>query len=104
MPKGKPVNGFAHRHRRWNLDLLRPLHKRWLAGERLDVIARSVKTTKGRLRGAFEYYQLYATPQRTRGTLDCDSNHLVTECWKSNRSFNANAHRSSRHYKGSFDL
>lgn len=54
----------GHEYKRWTLESLRPLHTRWMLGETLDFIAKSVQTTRGRLRGAFRYYDLKDTPRQ----------------------------------------
>lgn len=108
MSKGIPRNGRRDAYKRWELKTLWPLHQRWLGGETLDDVAKSVGTTRGRLRGAFDYYGLLMRPNKGqskfRKASDYDSNHVVTESWKRSRNFDASLHRAARHYKGNFDL
>ncbi len=108
MTSGVPTSGRRapreNLHRRWTPELLAPLHKRWLAGEKLDAIAKPLGTTRGRLRRAFAHYGFNETPTRQRPNSDHVNSHVVFEAWKPRRDFDATLHREARHYKGSFDL
>lgn len=111
MTKGVPKSGRRDLHKRWTLELLMPLHRRYISGEGLQTIAEEVHCRRGSLRSAMIAFGLEMPiirkggfrPRRNRSTSDYDSNHVVSESWK-RQSFDASAHRSARHYKGTFEL
>lgn len=99
MTSGVPLNGKRRLHARWSRELLLPLYRRWLEGERVRDIAKSFNTTCGRLRQAFYHYG-YETPiripkPRTRSRPRPEP---IT------RVYEPEEHRSTRHYRGSFDI
>lgn len=98
MPKGIPTKGSRTLHRKWTLELLLPLHHRWLAGETLLQVAKSVGTTRGRLRWAMDHHGL-----RAPNHFGCRYPSAKSESTPAPR-YNPTTAYADRHYKGSFDL
>lgn len=115
MTKGVPKLGRRDPHKRWTLELLMPLHRRYIAGEDLQTIAKEVHCRRGSLRSAMIAFGLEMPIIRKGGyrpgsgrprqdsTSAYVSNHVVSE-FSNHKSFDASAHRSARHYKGTFEL
>lgn len=100
MVSGVPKSGKRTPYKRWTVEQLYGLYRRWHAGETLQELASSVGSTRGRLRWAMDYHGLKAPRTLARPKNRDASKPEPT----SRQHYNPSTNYNDRHYKGSFDL